>query len=278
MRGNKQMAILEIQKTLLQLEKEIKSLIQAAEHSQVQQFPGSLRITTVKGKPRYYHKYRDETGHKHSDYISASKNHELITNLAQYSYKRDFLKTAYQQLNAVQNALSSINEESLLNVFALLNSERKKLIIPYIPDKEEYIRIWKDDSYTPGNFSDIIPEIYSEKGERVRSKSEKIIADKYNVSDIPYKYEKPLTLMDRSHPVTIRPDFTVLNKRTLKQLYHEHLGKMDDPKYVRRNIYKLRLYEKNGIFIGDRLFLTMESSIQPLDTMHLDLLIDRYLH
>ena len=92
-----------------------------------------------------------------------------------------------------------------------------------------------------------------------------------------YKYEKPLFLTDKTNFVTVRPDFTVLNVRKRKQYYHEHLGKMDDPKYVRRNIYKLRLYEKNGIFIGDQLFLTLESSEQPLDMNHFELMIKHYL-
>ena len=46
---------------------------------------------------------------------------------------------------------------------------------------------------------------------------------------------------------------------------------------MRRNIYKLRLYEKNGIFIGDQLLLTMESSEQPLDMNHFELMIKHYL-
>ena len=129
----------------------------------------------------------------------------------------------------------------------------------------------------PGGKRENGQDRYSERGERVRSKSEKIIADKYNMMGFHYKYEKPLFLTDKTNFVTVRPDFTVLNVRKRKQYYHEHLGKMDDPKYVRRNIYKLRLYEKNGIFIGDQLFLTLESSEQPLDMNHFELMIKHYL-
>ena len=52
---------------------------------------------------------------------------------------------------------------------------------------------------------------------------------------------------------------------------------MDDPKYINKNIYKLRLYEKNGIYVGDQLILTYESSDRPLDMNHLERLIDRYM-
>ena len=267
----------EIRKILLQLEQDILKMISEAERTDDNQVQGSLRISNVKGKARFYHKYTDEKGQKHSRYISPVNNTELITSLAQQSYDKAFLRTAYRQLRAVRSALKDINENSLANIFSLLHNERKKLITPYEPDDELFIRNWEDDSYPPGNFSDKDPEIYSERGERVRSKSEKIIADKYNMMDFHYKYEKPLFLTDRTRFVTVRPDFTVLNIRTRKQYYHEHLGKMDDPKYMRRNIYKLRLYEKNGIFIGDQLLLTMESSEQPLDMNHFELMIKHYL-
>ena len=267
----------EIHETLLQLEQDILEIIREAEQYEGKQIPGSLRISSIKGKARYYHKYTDEKGKKHTHYISRGKNAEMITSLAQYSYNKAFLKTAYRQLEAVRSALKNIDEDSLANVFLHLHNERKNLITPYVPDDDLFVRNWVDDSYPPGNFSDKDPEIYSENGERVRSKSEKILADKYKMMGIRYKYEKPLYLIDRTQFVTMRPDFTTLNVRKRRQYYHEHLGKMDDPKYVRRNIYKLKLYEKNGILIGDQLFLTFESSDQPLDMNHFELLVKHYL-
>jgi len=48
------------------------------------------------------------------------------------------------------------------------------------------------------------------------------------------------------------PDFTTLNKRTRVQRYHEHFGKMDDPQYARKALEKIRLYENNGIFVGEQ--------------------------
>ena len=111
----------------------------------------------------------------------------------------------------------------------------------------------------------------------MRSKSEKIIADKYYERGIPYKYEKPLLLRKQAKTITIRPDFTTLNKRTRIQRYHEHFGKMDDPQYARKALEKIRLYESNGIFIGEQLIITFESSEQPLDKREFELLIEKYL-
>lgn len=97
------------------------------------------------------------------------------------------------------------------------------------------------------------------------------------VRGIPYKYEKPLLLRKQAKTITIRPDFTTLNKRTRIQRYHEHFGKMDDPQYARKALEKIRLYEENGLFVGEQLILTFESSEQPLDKKELELLIEKYL-
>ena len=52
---------------------------------------------------------------------------------------------------------------------------------------------------------------------------------------------------------------------------------MDDPQYARKALEKIRLYEDNGIFIGEQLILTFESSEQPLDKREIELLIEKYL-
>ena len=51
-------------------------------------------------------------------------------------------------------------------------------------------------------------EYYTIKGERVRSKSEKIIADELYRYQIPYKYEFPLTLATHNRNIQLYPDFT----------------------------------------------------------------------
>ena len=61
----------------------------------------------------------------------------------------------------------------------------------------------------------------TEKGERVRSKSEKILADYFYRNNILYQYEKPLYLKGYG---TIYTDFTFLSKKTRKEIYWEHEG------------------------------------------------------
>ena len=55
-----------------------------------------------------------------------------------------------------------------------------------------------------------------------------LISEHLNHFGVPYRYEKPLDLLDWNKVVTCRPDFTVINKRTGKILIYEHFGRMDD--------------------------------------------------
>ena len=53
---------------------------------------------------------------------------------------------------------------------------------------------WRREEYRGKEFKEGDPVVYSDRGERVRSKSEKILADYLYHHNIPYKYEKPLQL------------------------------------------------------------------------------------
>ena len=106
-----------------------------------------------------------------------------------------------------------------------------------------------------------------QKEERVRSKSEKIIADKLYSLGIPYRYECPLTLAGN---IKMYPDFTILRMMTREEVYLEHFGMMDDANYVENVIFKLNTYEKNDIYLGVNLFVTYETSKKPINTMAVD--------
>lgn len=118
--------------------------------------------------------------------------------------------------------------------------------------------------------------IYTNNGEQVRSKSEKIIADALQNKGIPYKYEIPLSLMKNNKKITIHPDFTVLNVRTAKKFYIEHLGMMSDEEYFIKAVNKIMLYEKNNILQGRDLIVFYESEFQPLNTAVLNEYINEF--
>ena len=61
-----------------------------------------------------------------------------------------------------------------------------------------------------------------------------------------------------------------------KIVYHEHCDKMDDPEYTEDLIGRINDYNREKIFLGDRLFLSFESSKNPLDLEYIDNLINTH--
>lgn len=116
--------------------------------------------------------------------------------------------------------------------------------------------------------------IITEKGEAVRSKSEKIIADKLYMKEIPYVYEQPLYLKGYGYVV---PDFKILNVRTKKEYYLEHFGMMDDYEYAKNAIKKIECFQKNEIYPGEKLLITLEASDSPLNMIILEKMVNKYL-
>ena len=116
--------------------------------------------------------------------------------------------------------------------------------------------------------------ILTEKGERVRSKSEKILADFFYRRNILYKYEKPLYLKGYG---MVYPDFTFLSKKTGKEIYWEHEGMIDKQEYARSAVRKIESYQKNDIYPGERLILTFETEQRVLDSKEIEGLVNKYL-
>ena len=141
----------------------------------------------------------------------------------------------------------------------IINPKYDEMII--VPD-EDFIKAWREMEYRGKGFREDAPEYYTDKGERVRSKSEILIANALNRNHIPYRYECPLYLAGYG---TIHPDFTVLNVRLRKEMYWEHLGMMDDISYVENALQKITMYMQNGIFLNDNLIITYETKRNPLN-------------
>lgn len=182
--------------------------------------------------------------------------------IAQRDYDLDYLRLAEKEIKDIKRLLSGGYTKLMENCYSGSNEGRKKLIIPYEMSAEDYIWKWVTKEYIAKNFKeDDYSAYYTEKGERVRSKSEVIIANLLNSMQIPYKYECPLQLGQ----VTIYPDFTLLDVRTKKEKYLEHFGMMGDSEYVADMMNRINIYEQNGIYFGTDLICTFESVKRPLN-------------
>ena len=199
---------------------------------------------------------------------------ELVKNLAQKDYDQKLLKILENRIKAARKMRDVYMQADPEEVYEKCHSERRKLILPQFISDEEYAAKWQDVSYKGKEFAEGIAEIYTVKGERVRSKSEKIIADLFERKNIPYRYEYPLKLADNR---TIYPDFTVLNKRTRKVFYWEHLGMMDDVDYAENAVKRIQSMEASGIVPGKNLLITAETKHNPISIKSVNILVQEYL-
>jgi len=239
-------------------------------NSDKREFPqGYLRISKDKGKIRYYHCTDDNSG----VYIR-KENMQLIKLLAQKSYNDETLIKSEKRLRQVSALLRDYSDYETDRTYMMLHEARKALVEPIEPTMEQKLNAWINETYTGKEFQEGAPLLFSEKGERVRSKSEKILADYFYKNKIPYKYEKPLYLMGYG---TVYPDFTFFSKRLCKEIYWEHEGMMDEPKYSIPAVKKLNIYQLNGIFPGERLILTFETSQDIVNTKVISNLVEKYL-
>ena len=222
--------------------------------------PGELRVIRHHTNYQYYHSLPGQR-----NYISKKKP-ELAISLAQKEYDTAVLTKALtfqEQVGALYHTLE-VDFDEIINQFP---EEKKKLIKPYFTSDNEFIKEWESMSYTGKLIDESIPELFSNRGEQVRSKSEKIIADRLAELGIPYRYEAPLFLGTMG---IVYPDFTLLKVCTREEIYWEHLGMMDDPSYVHKALNKINTYIRNGFIPGKNLLLTFESKAIPLNMRNVE--------
>lgn len=231
---------------------------------------GSLRLSKSHGKYQYY---QCTDNKKKGKYLCKDKM-TLIRGLAQKTYDERVLRLAKKRISQIQKITKDYEDNEIENVYLDEHSERQKLIKPIEPTWEMRLKEWKAKEYIGKGFEDNVPVILSEKGERVRSKSEKILADYFYRHGIEYKYECPIYLKGLG---TVYPDFTFLSSKTGEEIYWEHNGRVDDPKYARRMVRKINAYENNGIYAGEKLILTYETEQTIINTGKIEQLVKRYL-
>lgn len=231
----------------------------------------TLKISYSHGIAQYSVRPEGEKGN--GRYLKKKEKH-IAQRIAQRDYDRVLEKKVVERIDKLERILGMCQIEDLTDVYENLPPARKQLVEPRILSDEMYARQWEEAEHKGKAFDEHMPKFYTEKGHAVRSKSEKIIADKLYSMAISYRYEYPLNLKGFG---IIYPDFKVLNKRTRKEYYWEHFGRMDDPNYCEKAIKKINTYIKNGIYPGEQLITTFETSEYPLDVKVLEDIIQKYV-
>lgn len=249
------------------LDKEIKSL-----EKRIKLLPeGKLVVYNVNGHRRCYQAYKEPMTNK--------KVRRYISNRDRTKLQRMIEKTL-----CVEELIDKKEEyrglKMYLNVCKNVES-RKDRRIAEVPEIREYTdrltalptkyQEWERAEFPTNPFPNEVG-IKSVLGVEVRSKSEAYIASRLKAQGLAVRYECELQLDHHK----VYPDFTIMDPRTGKIYYWEHLGLMDDESYKEHAMKKLHEYASSGYYPMMNLIITSETKERPLDLGLVDHMIDYF--
>lgn len=231
---------------------------------------GKIHVSpgTSIGTYRYF--VRTDSKDKTGEYLH--KNEEKkIRGLCQRKYYEDLIKKCSNEIKILEKTIQKLEGDSIVSSYEMLSKGIQCKIDPMLFDDISYTNMWLSQEYKGLPFDeDDKTEYYTDKGERVRSKSEILIANYLYRLKIPYLYEKPIMLNSGR---IVYPDFTILDISERREKYLEHLGKLGDVDYVMRNIRKMNEYRENEIYLGLNLFFTVESGSAPVSVRDIEKIV-----
>lgn len=230
-----------------------------------------LIIKTEKSYIRYYLKNRQR---KELKYISC-REEKVLREYCQERFLDELEKKLPVQIVKLEKAAGMLQEaQDVQQIYEKMSEPVKKFATPRLYREKEMVEsFYRKGNYARRSSYEISHENKTDRGEYVRSKSELIIANMLYRDGIPYEYERPVMLKNKSIKY---PDFTVLNTRTGKEYLFEHFGMMDDPEYRFKNLEKIKDYENSGYIQGINLIMSFETKDNPLDTEHIKKLIKAF--
>jgi len=249
-------------------------LIKYIEKNPVIEVQGRL-VCCSEGKITRFYQILDD-GKK--EYLGTNKM-DQVKALARKQHFVKMLKTAKRERANIERCMKILKSEQQMadidEVYPSLHKAVRDLTGPFASSDDGFAISWVKSNKRLRNQKLLNGQFKTLKGEYVKSKSEVIIADRLTFNGIPYVYEASAVLDDWTS--TKYPDFKVLNKRTRKEYYWEHLGKIGDEEYAASNQAKIEQYANNGIILGKNLILSVECKERPLSTEYVDRIIKEIL-
>ena len=238
---------------------------------------GTLKSVSIHRKEEEcYRYYCRSDGYDATGRYLKKEEIDFAKQLAQKEYYEKALKVAGREKALLGRFLEHSDENALLKVYSDMTEGKRILVEPYVLTDDEFARRWQEKKYIGGKFEEDDPAYYTKRGDRVRSKSEQIIADRLFDAGVPYRYEYPFVYETFEGKKQIFTDFTALNRRTRKAYRWEHFGRMDDPKYRKSFFWKQFIYSQNNCIPGIGIIFTFEDSENPLDSRYVDIVIEKY--
>lgn len=241
---------------------------------------GTLVSRRVRGATRLYRRISSS-----KEKYLAPEDKETISILATKTYGQKLYRAAELERLQIEKCIGilesktdgNVDSADIDQVYGRLPGFIKDNANPSVFTDDGFARRWQEEEYNNRWMSRKDHAYETPRGEKVRSKSEWIIASMLHEAGVPYRYEETVAL-NEVFQVFLYPDFTVLNKRTRKVYYWEHFGRMDDPEYITNSFMpKMSDYYNFEFLPGDKLLMTFESKGHPLDTTEVKRIIDGFL-
>lgn len=226
---------------------------------------GKLRIKRKNGFVRYY--VRENEHDTNGKYLPKTET-ALIKQLAQKEYCEKLLRSVERELSALESLVDSLSAKvtGFDKVYESVSAKAREQLPPIMLPDRYFAECWQLQQYEPSHYYEEEKKYDTDRGEKVRSKSEALIANLLYSEGVPYKYECPLILGGHR----IYPDFTLLDIRRNRELYWEHFGMIDDPVYAANAVRRISAYNvANGMPEGGGLIVTSESADTPLSIENL---------
>lgn len=249
----------ELKNGLVERNKKVLKTMAQIEKMRQKEPIGRLRLSIKSDHVEYYHVVdKNQTRGKYL----GKKEYELAKALAQKDYIYRLEKRLLEEYKALEKILAVYDDEVGEEVFSNQIKERQNLISPILITDEEYAKRWLEEAFESNPFrtEELIYE--TDRGDFVRTKTERDIANIYYELRIPYKYECALVLNDGRVKY---PDFTLLDVKRRRIIYHEHLGLLDKEEYRIENLQKIDKYREAGIYTGKNLIITHDTKYSPIN-------------
>jgi len=245
------------------------------------------RIDNAKKYHYIVYSSQDELSYRYSSKISEESDIELAYALTTHKAQGSGFKMTIFILMEPERGIYSFIVRELL--YTALTRQSEKVCIIYNKEPSELKK------YANPEYSDLahrktnlfIPPVFRElksgwydsylihttlKGERVRSKSEVIVADALYRAGIDYEYEKLLTFSDGEKAL---PDFTI-TKDNGEMIYWEHLGMLGDYGYRKDWERKKQKYADHGITIENGLLNISQDELSGgINSQEIETIIDK---
>lgn len=206
------------------------------------------------GETEYYRRRLPKKGNrKKVARKTITKETGLVALLVRKKYVEKAIKTADKDLEILQTTLKRyrpFDENSLMAEYVHEHPLLADCIYNNTDDSSE----WASNYERQKDFYD--DDLTSLSGDKtpMRSRGEIVIAEKLRQYSIPFRYECGIGIPD----IPYVPDFTIRRPRDGKIFYWEHIGDVNDMKYMNRNKRKFEVYEEYGIVPWDNLIITYD--------------------